>query len=320
MTQTSSSNTPTTKVGDLQASEQKATDFKFIIADDVYQEVMYYVRKSDHEVSGFGNVEYDPQKKLFTVTNCILLKQENTRTSSTIDPIAMGKAMYEQRDNPNGLKWWWHSHVDMNVFWSGNDMNVIRGLGQPSWVTATVFNKKNEMRSAFYQLVHVMGNKHEIFVDQIPTTIERYLKKEDTDKWDKLYAEHVSEKKYYTPTYYSSGYEGYGGGYDYDGYSGTDYDRNWERAFGHAPSRGAKPFSELKRETVEWDHTGWYLTESGSLYNPIKDKGLTSNLQIWEEVQAMDKDDFDALCRLDPEFKSFVGRCLELPSEGVNNG
>lgn len=169
----------------IQGKEIKATDFRVVFDDVAYQKIMYYVHKSSHEVSGFGQVLYDEATKTFRVTDAFLINQENTGTSSEIDGAAMAKAMFKRKDIPNGLKIHWHSHVNMTTFWSGDDMNIIRGLGQQSWIIAGVFNKRNESRLCFYQLTDVMGHKHEVFVDQLPVSV---IKTKDPSVWDRVNA------------------------------------------------------------------------------------------------------------------------------------
>lgn len=65
-----------------------------------------------------------------------------------MDAASIAKAMYETRDDEGMFNFWWHSHVNMGVFWSGTDMDTIRQIGSQGFVVATVFNKKNEMLDA----------------------------------------------------------------------------------------------------------------------------------------------------------------------------
>ncbi len=175
-------------------AEHKATDFTVHIPDEIYQQCMWWVNKSSDEVSWFGNVSFDQESKTFTVESVALLEQENTGGSTEMEASAIAKAMFELRDAPGEFKWWGHSHVKMGVFWSGTDMDTIRELGREGWILATVFNQKNEMRSAFLQSVDVLGNPHDIFVDNITTKHHRYLNTDLTREWDKQYAEKIKEK------------------------------------------------------------------------------------------------------------------------------
>ncbi len=107
---------------------------------------MHYVHKAKFEISGFGNVEII--KGVPTVTDIILLKQENHSTETEMDGDAVAKALYDHHVSgmEGELKFWWHSHVDMPTFWSTTDMATINELTENGWWIHGVFNKKNEYR------------------------------------------------------------------------------------------------------------------------------------------------------------------------------
>lgn len=154
----------------------------------VYQKIMHWVKKSNYEVSGFGNVKYDKKNKIFTVVDAFLVKQQNTSASTTTDEADLGKLMYEQDKafGDGSVKLWWHSHADMNVFWSGTDLDTIKKYGGNGYIVATVFNKKEEMRSAVcFQTQHPMFGKAVTMVDDI-ATFALY-----PQEWDDVYDEKV---------------------------------------------------------------------------------------------------------------------------------
>ncbi len=162
------------------------------IDEGVYAKIMHWIDKADGEVSGLGKVEM--VNGVMRVTSAILLKQENTSVATDIDAAAVGKAMFELRETPGVLNWWWHSHVNMDVFWSGTDLDTIHKIGQGGWFLSTVLNKRREMLSAYYQ----KGDKHipPLFIDNIPTSTQTYVTEEQTAAWDKEFDDKVTEKKY----------------------------------------------------------------------------------------------------------------------------
>jgi hypothetical protein len=162
------------------------------IDDEVYAKIMHWIDKADGEVSGLGKVEL--VNGVMRVTSAILLKQENTSVTTDIDAAAVGKAMFELKDSPGQLNWWWHSHVNMDVFWSGTDLDTIHKIGQGGWFLSTVLNKKREMLSAYFQ----KGNGHlpPLFIDNIPTSTQTYVTEEQTKIWDKEFSDKVTEKKF----------------------------------------------------------------------------------------------------------------------------
>jgi hypothetical protein len=157
------------------------------IDNEVHQKIMHWVDKSDFEVSGLGLLEYDKEENVFRVTDAILLPQKNTSVSTEINGADVAKAMFLLKDKPGTLRWWWHSHVDMDVFWSGTDLATIKELGSGGWFVATVFNKKREMKSAFCQIEPIR-----LMVDDIETDVVEQVDEELVETWDKDYEKNVS--------------------------------------------------------------------------------------------------------------------------------
>lgn len=188
-----------------------------LIADEVYQKCIHWVNKSTYEVSGLGTVEVLEDGTLHVVS-AMLLKQENTGSHTEIEATAVCKAMDDLMSEDGLLKWWWHSHVDMPVFWSKTDTDTIQEWGEKGWVCATVFNQKSETRSAYYQkdaIIYPWG-KCDVFKENIPTNIAHALEY-DTKKWDSQYAENVTNQTL--------------GGY----WRGTKYISTKPKAYGQEP-------------------------------------------------------------------------------------
>ena len=115
----------------------------------VHSKVLHWVRLADKfEVSGFGKVIRQPYG--LHVVDAVLLKQENTSFSTEIDAASMGRAMFETKDLPGELSWWWHSHGRGSTFWSHTDHEQIENFGKHGWIAATVFNIFGDSKSAFY--------------------------------------------------------------------------------------------------------------------------------------------------------------------------
>lgn len=153
-------------------------DIEVVINLDCYQKIMHWVNMSNFEVSGFGKVQNKDGKLI--VTSVTLLKQENSTGSTDIEGEAIAKAMYELRDEPGDFNFWWHSHVNMSVFWSETDTDAIASIGKNGWVLASVFNKKNEILSLYYQ--NNNNNLPAIVIDEIPTTIDYSIKNKELEK------------------------------------------------------------------------------------------------------------------------------------------
>jgi hypothetical protein len=176
--------------------EDVTFDMKMEISEEVFKKVMYWIDKADFEVSGLGKVVIDKERNVIKVVDAILLKQENSACATELDAASVGKAMFLLKDSPGDLRWWFHSHVNFSVFWSGTDQGTIKTLGSNGWFTATVFNKKREMLSAFVQSSPVR-----IVLPNVETKIEQIIDPALTSKWDEEYAANVTEKSYSHMTY-----------------------------------------------------------------------------------------------------------------------
>ena len=140
---------------------------KFVISQTAYDKIMYYVNKCPKEISGLGVVEN--MGGVLTVTDIVLLKQECTSTETDLDAEAIATAEYEHHKSGKAgeLRFWWHSHVNMDVFWSGTDKTAMAELSEHGWFIHGVFNKRGEVRCAY------TANKPlKIFVDDITLEID----------------------------------------------------------------------------------------------------------------------------------------------------
>ena len=164
---------------------------KILIAKEVYDKVLYWVNKSPVEISGLGKCVFKDGN--YIVTSAHLLEQENGPASTDIDAEAASKLQYETREEEGHLNWWWHSHVNMNVFWSGTDTATIKEFGGNGMVVATVFNKRDQSRSAFYQ----GGDSFypEVFMDDLKTGIYYPATAQDTAAWDAEYDKKCKQAK-----------------------------------------------------------------------------------------------------------------------------
>jgi len=187
------------------------------INDLVWQKVFHWIEKSPVEVSGLGKVVFDDKTGVFNVIDAYLVEQENGPAETEMKADAIAKLMAETFREPGRLCWWWHSHVNMPAFWSGTDHATIRDLGGAGWVIATVFNKKREYRSAYYQAA-----PNKMLIDNIHTETLQVLSADLVKAWDDEYDNKVKEKK----SYY--GWQGHKGNY-YDSYQQDWIERQKQR-------------------------------------------------------------------------------------------
>lgn len=251
--------------------EQKK--LKIVIPDAAFQKVMYWVNKSNFEVSGFADLVFDPKNHTLTVGDPFLCQQENHSTETEMTAESIGKAMYKLAMENRELRWWWHSHVNMQVFWSGTDMDAMRKLGGNGWVAATVFNKKCETRSALLTNTMQMGEKMEVFIDNISTHIQdRLLDPETVALCDREYSEMVTIKDYRGTIYYGPHHKG--GVVDFS----SDYSRTWDRP-GEKKPHGNKGKKKKKHSSSTEARTEklWTEEEIGRICDSYKISRFTFN-------------------------------------------
>jgi hypothetical protein len=143
---------------------------KIILGREVYDQIMYYVNKTNFEISGLGAVEIIDGFPV--VTKVYLLDQENSAAETEMDGEAITKLMYEHHisGHPGELKFWWHSHVNMSVFWSTTDMTTIGELTENGWFIHGVFNKDYD-----YKFAYTTNDPCPIMVDDIEMEIDENL-------------------------------------------------------------------------------------------------------------------------------------------------
>jgi hypothetical protein len=183
---------------------------KIVLGKEVYDQIMYYVKKTNFEISGLGAVEIID--KIPTVTKIYLLDQENSHAETEMSGESIAKLMYEHEisGHPGALKFWWHSHVNMGVFWSGTDTRTMDELTKYGWFIHGVFNKKNE-----YKLAYTTNEPFELTIDDIemeidyalvsPQMLELYKQQTELSKqleatYDEFYKTHVKERTYTYPS------------------------------------------------------------------------------------------------------------------------
>lgn len=168
------------------------TSYRVSMLPEVYDKIMWWVNRSPIEISGFGKVQFI--NGVPTVTSAYLVEQVNTSADTEIDDKALSKLMYQTREDAGHMNFWWHSHVNMGVFWSGTDHAAIEQIGKHGWCLATVFNKKAEQRTAIYQ-----GGSDffpPIWVDNLDLEIATRMNQEIIDNLEAEYTAKCSTKTY----------------------------------------------------------------------------------------------------------------------------
>lgn len=130
------------------SEKEKEVKVKFstlYILPRALKRIMYYAKAAEGEVSGLGTIMKDPSGK-YIVDEVYLLEQESSGADTELNPEAISKLMTDMmKDNqdPSKLKFWWHSHANMGVFWSGTDDTCAETLSR-EFAFSLVVNKSGE--------------------------------------------------------------------------------------------------------------------------------------------------------------------------------
>ena len=143
---------------------------KVYIPRNLFNKIQFYVDNCDKEIGGLGVVEIHPEENAYIVKKIVLLKQTVTGSTTDLDEDDTALEVYKHATSGEAgeLCFWWHSHVNMNVFWSATDRDTIETMGATGLCVATVHNKKGEVRAAIKE-VNANGMSH--FYDDVPLTI-----------------------------------------------------------------------------------------------------------------------------------------------------
>lgn len=223
---------------------------KFRILKPCWDKIMGWAGACDTEVSGLGFVE---KKDLtFTIVEVFLLKQLCGGSYTDLESDYYGKfgtqMISERMDDWNkysGLRFWWHSHVNMQPFWSGTDLSTIERLSKSgdrnAWGLSMVVNKEKKYRMMFEHSavgirldnldVVLVDEQHSRFLEQCKKEVEEFVYPMSEYELDR------SEEKIVKKTTRSYlGYHGFGADFGYGDY--------WSR------SRGGL-LSEMEEEKEE---------------------------------------------------------------------
>ena len=123
-----------------------AEDIRLYLLPEVEERIRHYTQLAAGEVSGLGTVEeYDEG---FLVTDIFLPKQSCSPGGTELDQESVATLIMELDQagaDAGSLRFWWHSHGSLDVFWSGTDESCINNLANGDYVLSLVTNKRNQL-------------------------------------------------------------------------------------------------------------------------------------------------------------------------------
>ena len=144
-----------------------AEDIGLFLLPEVEERMRHYTNLAAGEVSGLGTVE--EFNGGFLVTDLFLPKQTCSPGGTELDQESVATLLMEldQAGKDSGaLRYWFHSHGDLDVFWSRTDEECINNLANGDYVLSLVTNKRGHMlaRLDIFRPVRVT-------IDQVPVSV-----------------------------------------------------------------------------------------------------------------------------------------------------
>lgn len=184
----------------------KSEDLLVKFTEVTWRKIQAWVGMTTKEISGMGLVKQEDNE--LYVYDVFLIEQENTSSYTDIDDTALLKLFNEllsaddadNGDRIDNFKFWFHSHANMGVFWSGTDDGCIEKVMQSApWFVSAVFNREGAVR------VRMDLKTPRIKIDDLTWKIERLIPDEIMDFCKKEFEEKVKESKAWNNNY-SKGY------------------------------------------------------------------------------------------------------------------
>ena len=117
-----------------------------------YQRLMLFAELCQWEISGLAKVKHE--NGIFTVSDVIVLPQTVSGASTVLSQDGLAEFLDEVVKNggdPSEWRCWWHSHANMDCFWSQTDEATIEDFDLEqeanNWWLSVVVNKAGTVLS-----------------------------------------------------------------------------------------------------------------------------------------------------------------------------
>jgi hypothetical protein len=152
-----------------------------------WEKIQFIVDHESMEIGWFGTVDHDPKSNTYVITDIFITEQR--RHGATCEQSAKGLneltseiirdqslSSEEKRDRLNTFNFWGHSHVNMGVSPSCEDIaNAKRFAGKDFLITG-IFNKKGDVRLDFWDF------KNNLHYAELPVRKRWHLSDETVTK------------------------------------------------------------------------------------------------------------------------------------------
>lgn len=114
---------------------------KVFILPEAKEKLDAYVSLAKGEISGLGKVKR-LKRGVLLIEDVFIFSQKCTPTSTNLDRMAVADFLTDMitaGEDSSAIKLWWHSHADMEVYWSTTDDRTIYGFNN-EWMLSVVVN------------------------------------------------------------------------------------------------------------------------------------------------------------------------------------
>jgi len=145
---------------------------KILIPRSVKNKIDDYINLTNAEISGLGDVE-KVQDGVFRIKEVYLYKQTCTGGSTSIENTAVHDFIVDRLaigGSVENVKFWWHSHYTMGVFWSGQDENAIQNI-ENDYLISMVQNHRGDIKTRIDLFQPFRTTIHDVAVEIEEDTI-----------------------------------------------------------------------------------------------------------------------------------------------------
>lgn len=166
----------------------KESDLKLFIDRTAWQKICGYVDLCDTEISGLGRVEEMGDN--FIVRDVAILEQEVSGAHATMEAKALANFQEEMVRAGKSLKgwvFWWHSHVNMQAYFSGTDTGTMDTSTDFPYLISLVTNKRRDVQARIdihkparlyaEMEVQVLDDKNDAIIEECRAEIALKIKK-----------------------------------------------------------------------------------------------------------------------------------------------
>lgn len=120
---------------------------KLTIPKEIEDRIHGYVMSVPTEIAGMGRVTVSPDGDQITVDEVMIYEQDVTGATADLSPQALAKFqtdLVRAGGSPKNWRLWFHSHANMEAFFSARDVATIDGQTEGDWMISLVVNKRRE--------------------------------------------------------------------------------------------------------------------------------------------------------------------------------